>query len=70
MLRGSEMMSFFLSDRGGGGMDGLNASGLSALIKRLIFRRISWFKPRGQDFSGSECVGCWAGRREDRGLFK
>lgn len=66
-LRGSEMMSFFLSDPGvgGGGMDSLSARGLSALIKRSVFRRISWFLPRGQDFSGSECAGCCAGRRED-----
>lgn len=53
-----------------GGTEGLSVWGLSALIKRLVFRRISWFIPRGQDFSGSECVGCWAGRREDRCLFK
>ena len=53
-----------------GGTDGWSAWGLSALIKRLVFRRISWFVPRGQDFSGSECAGCCAGRREDRCLFK
>lgn len=67
-LRGSEMMSFFLSDPRGGrgvGMASLSARGLSALIKRSVFRRISWFLPRGQDFSGSECAGCCAGRRED-----
>lgn len=46
-------------------MDSLSARGLSALIKRSVFRRISWFLPRGQDFSGSECAGCCAGRRED-----
>lgn len=57
------MMSFSLSDLGGDRR--LSAWGLSALIKRLVFRRISWFIPRGQDFSGSECTGCCAGRRED-----
>lgn len=67
-FRGSEMMSFFLSDpggEGGAGMASLSSWGLSALIKRWVSRRISWFLPHRQDFSGSECVGCYAGRRED-----
>lgn len=62
---GDDVIFPFRSRGGGwGGMDSLSARGLSALIKRSVFRRISWFLPRGQDFSGSECAGCCAGRRE------
>lgn len=54
-------MSFFLSDAGGGGMAGWSVSS----NQKVGFQAHFMVLPRGQDFSGSECSGCCAGRRED-----